>query len=253
MQDFLVLWALLVAIIWARYFVIAGLFHFLLWGRPEDKVRARKLAKRRPTREVVQHEITMSLTTSLIYALPGAIVMTAYQAGGTAIYAGPLENLAGIVYLPISLLIYLFLHDTYFYWSHRVMHAPALFRATHLTHHRSRHPTPWAAFSFHPYEAIISAWLLPLAAFFIPIHIGVVFTLLIVMTYASVANHAGWEIVPRPLLDGRLGRWLITASHHNVHHTDYDANYGLYFRFWDRLCGTDKGLARPQPTAVETA
>ncbi|MEO0851836.1 MAG: fatty acid hydroxylase family protein, partial [Pseudomonadota bacterium] len=36
-----------------------------------------------------------------------------------------------------------------------------------------------------------------------------------------------------------------SASHHNVHHRDYNANYGLYFRFWDQLMGTDKGLAKP--------
>ncbi|MCG6121044.1 MAG: sterol desaturase family protein, partial [Blastomonas sp.] len=31
-------------------------------------------------------------------------------------------------------------------------------------------------------------------------------------------------------------------SHHQHHHARYTCNYGLYFRFWDRLCGTDKGL-----------
>ena len=41
---------------------------------------------------------------------------------------------------------------------------------------------------------------------------------------------------------GALGGWLITASHHQRHHEQYGCNYGLYFRFWDRLCGTDKGL-----------
>ncbi|MES2067856.1 MAG: sterol desaturase family protein, partial [Pseudomonadota bacterium] len=41
---------------------------------------------------------------------------------------------------------------------------------------------------------------------------------------------------------GRLGGWVITASHHQRHHDLYRGNYGLYFRFWDRLCGTDKGI-----------
>jgi sterol desaturase/sphingolipid hydroxylase (fatty acid hydroxylase superfamily) len=25
---------------------------------------------------------------------------------------------------------------------------------------------------------------------------------------------------------------------------EYKCNFGLYFRFWDRLCGTDKGLSQ---------
>lgn len=243
--DTAVIYLQLTAIIWARYFLIAGLFYFLLWGRPEEKVSARRLAERRPEAKTVRHEITMSLASSAIYALPGAIVFEAFQNGGTAIYAGPVTTLWGWLYLPVSVLIYLLIHDAYFYWTHRLMHHPKLFRATHLAHHRSRQPTPWAAFSFHPWEAIISAWILPAAAFFIPIHVGAVLFVLVVMTFCSVANHAGWEIVPESWLKGPFGAHLISASHHNVHHTNYEANYGLYFRFWDRLMKTDRGMAEP--------
>jgi galactarate dehydratase len=53
----------------------------------------------------------------------------------------------------------------------------------------------------------------------------------------------GWELFPRRLVHSRLGGWLITASHHQRHHENYQCNYGLYFRVWDRLCGTDRGLS----------
>ena len=238
----------LTGIIWLRYFLIAGLFFWGLWMRPEDRVRATRLAAARPTRAIVAHEIRMSLVSSVIYAVPGTIVVAAYKAGGTAIYTdiaamgGPW---LGWAYLITSVFLYLFIHDTYFYWTHRAMHLRAFFRATHLTHHRSRQPTAWAAFSFHPWEAAISAWPLPLAAFFIPIHLDAVVWLLVIMTYCSVANHAGWEIMPARLLALPPFRWLITARHHNVHHTNYQANFGLYFRFWDLVCKTDRGLAEP--------
>ena len=246
MQNFLTHDALqtfvyLTGIIWLRYFLIAGLFYYLLWMRPEEKVRALRLAERKPQSSIIWHEIKMSQVSSVIYAIPGAIVLESFKAGGTAIYTGNV-GLIDMVYIPISIGIYLFIHDTYFYWSHRAMHHPKLFKATHLTHHRSRQPTPWAAFSFHPWEAAISAWLLPVCAFFIPVHVGVVFFLLIYMTFCSVINHAGWEIYPRSLLDGKFGTIIISARHHNVHHKDYNANYGLYFRFWDQWMGTDKGL-----------
>lgn len=242
----------LTAIIWARYFVVAGLFYALLWLRPEKKVRARRLADRRPERRVVLHEIRMSLISSAIYAVPGAIVLEAWKAGGTAMYER-IDGIGGWLWLPVSVLLYLFLHDTYFYWTHRWMHHPKLFRATHLTHHRSRQPTPWAAFSFHPWEAILSAWLLPAATFVIPIHVGAVLFLLVFMTVCSVVNHAGWEIVPESWMKGLLGRVFITASHHNVHHTNYAANYGLYFRFWDEVMGTDRGLAAPSVRPLATS
>lgn len=256
-SDITLSYLMLTAIIWARYFIIAGLFYFLLWKRPEEKVRARRLAERRPDAKTMAHEIKMSLVSSAIYAAPGAIVLEGFKHGGTAIYSGPITSIAGWLYLPLSIVSYLLIHDAYFYWTHRLMHHPKLFKAMHLTHHRSRQPTPWAAFSFHPWEAIASAWLLPAVAFFLPIHAGAVLFLLVLMTYCSVANHAGWEIIPETWLRGVAGSHLISASHHNVHHTNYEANYGLYFRFWDHMMKTDQGVAEPvrRPSVIprETA
>ena len=77
---------------------------------------------------------------------------------------------------------------------------------------------------------------------FIPIHIGALALVLAIMTVMGVTNHMGWEIFPHFMWRGHLGGWLITASHHQRHHEQYGCNYGLYFRFWDRLCGTDRGL-----------
>ena len=137
--GFAVTYTALTAIIWARYFAVAGLFYWLLWGRPEDKVRATRLSPRRPTRDLVFFEIRMSLLSSLIYAAPGAVVIEAYKHGGTAIYAD-MNGIADWLWAPVSALIYLAIHDAYFYWTHRAMHHPKLFRAMHLVHHRSRHP-----------------------------------------------------------------------------------------------------------------
>jgi sterol desaturase/sphingolipid hydroxylase (fatty acid hydroxylase superfamily) len=139
-------------------------------------------------------------------------------------------------------LAYLLLHDAWFYWTHRLMHRPRLFRAAHAVHHASRPPTAWTAMSFHPLEAITGAVVIPALVLLIPIHVGPLFAVLTVMTVMGVTNHMGWELFPRRLVQSRAGNWLITASHHQRHHQQYGCNYGLYFRFWDRLCGTDRGL-----------
>jgi sterol desaturase/sphingolipid hydroxylase (fatty acid hydroxylase superfamily) len=62
------------------------------------------------------------------------------------------------------------------------------------------------------------------------------------MTIMGVTNHMGWEMFPRFVVRGAMGKWLITATHHQRHHDSYRCNYGLYFRVWDKLCGTDRGL-----------
>lgn len=186
-------------------------------------------------------EIRWSLLSAAIYGVPAGIVAWGWQnRGWTRIYddvqAYPLW------YLPVSVLLYLAAHDTWFYWTHRWMHVPRLFRIAHAVHHASRPPTAWAAMSFHPWEAITGAVVIPALVFIIPIHITALGAVLATMTVMGVTNHMGWEIFPRWVVHGPLGGWLITATHHQRHHVDYRGNYGLYFRFWDRLCGTDKGL-----------
>ena len=155
-------------------------------------------------------------------------------------------------YHPLSVLIYLFVQDTCFYWSHRWMHRPKWFRLAHAVHHDSRPPTAWTAMSFHPIEAVTGAIVVPVLVFLVPIHVGMLGLVLTIATVMGVTNHMGWEMFPRWLVHSPLGNWLITASHHERHHEEYRCNYGLYFRFWDHLCGTDRGLAMGAPKFMRT-
>ncbi len=230
-----------VAIIISRYFLIVWPIHWALWQRPAEKVNARRLSRREPTRKTILHEIWLSTLSAFIYAAPAAIVVEMWKAGGTALYDGAVTGGLEWAYLLFSSLMFLCIQDTYFYWTHRIMHHKSLFGLTHAGHHKSVQPTPWASFSFDPLEALISAWLLPVLALFIPLHVGAALVLLMLMTINAVFNHAGWEIYPETWVKGRFGKIMITAAHHNLHHTKFSGNYGLYFRFWDRVMGTDKG------------
>ena len=189
----------------------------------------------------VRREIACSLASAAIYGIPAGILAWGWREHGwtrvyTDVHAWPLW------YLPVSVLLYLFLHDTWFYWTHRWMHRPQPFRIAHAVHHASRPPTAWAAMAFHPIEALTGAVVIPLLVVAIPIHVAALGLVLTIMTVMGVTNHMGWEVFPRWVWAGRLGGWLITASHHQKHHERYGCNYGLYFRFWDRVCGTDEGI-----------
>jgi sterol desaturase/sphingolipid hydroxylase (fatty acid hydroxylase superfamily) len=189
----------------------------------------------------IRKEIGWSLASATIYGVPAGVVAWGWQNHGwTRIYTGLADW--PLWYLPVSVLLYLLAHDAWFYWTHRLMHRPRWFRIAHAVHHASRPPTAWAAMSFHPIEAVTGAVVIPLLVFLVPIHVGALGLVLTIMTVMGVTNHMGWEIFPRFFHSGPLGGWLITASHHQRHHQLYGCNFGLYFRFWDRLCGTDKGL-----------
>jgi Delta7-sterol 5-desaturase len=220
-------------IVGVRYLATSGLFAAIT-----ARVRPGLYAHLSPQ---IRNEVRWSLYSAAIYGIPAGVVAWGWQERGwTLIYtdwaAYPLW------YTPLSLLLYLFAHDTWFYWTHRWMHRPVPFRIAHAVHHASRPPTAWAAMAFHPWEALTGAIVIPALVFLIPIHIAMLGTVLAIMTIMGVTNHMGWEMFPRWLVNGAAGKLLITASHHQRHHGEYRCNYGLYFRFWDRLCGTDRGL-----------
>lgn len=220
-------------IVGLRYLVTSGAFAFA--------TRLRQPGLYVGLDRQIRREIGWSLASAAIYGVPAGIVAWGWQnRGWTRIYADAADW--PLWYLPVSVLLYLLVHDAWFYWTHRLMHRPALFRIAHAVHHASRPPTAWAAMSFHPVEAITGAVVIPALVFLVPIHVGALGLVLAIMTVMGVTNHMGWEICPRFLHSGPLGAWLITARHHQRHHQLYGCNYGLYFRFWDRFCGTDKGL-----------
>jgi sterol desaturase/sphingolipid hydroxylase (fatty acid hydroxylase superfamily) len=225
--------AAMTAIVGLRYLAFSGGFAWLTRRRAPGLYAGQDRQIRR--------EIFWSLASAGIYGAPAGLVAWGWQEHGwTRIYTDAAAY--PLWWLPASVLVYLLLHDAWFYWTHRWMHRPALFRVAHAVHHASRPPTAWAAMSFHPVEAVTGAVVIPALVFFIPVHAGALLVVLTVMTVMGVTNHMGWELFPRRLVRGRAGAWLITASHHQRHHQQYGCNYGLYFRFWDRLCGTDRGL-----------
>jgi sterol desaturase/sphingolipid hydroxylase (fatty acid hydroxylase superfamily) len=226
----------LTAIIAGRYLALSGLAYWLLW-RPQSRQGGVKLNRDRPTAALIRHEITASLLSSPIYAVPAAIVLVMWQRGGTAIYTD--VGRYGWGYLLVSGLIYLLLQDTYYYWLHRAMHSRRLYRWCHAGHHRSRQPTPFASFSFDIAEAALTAWFLPALTLVLPINAYLILVLLTLMTVTAILNHSGWELVPESWLRSRIGGAFITASHHSLHHSRFSCNYGLYFRAWDRAMGTD--------------
>lgn len=174
-----------------------------------------------------------SVMSSAVFALAGALMIRLWQAGMTKIYLS--FHAYPIWYLPLSLIIYLVIHDTYFYWTHRWQHRN-YFQIIHFAHHESRDPTAWTSFAFHPLEALIQALILPLLIMVIPINVMVLGLFLLIMSFFGVTNHLGYEIYPH-WFEKRLG--LITATHHQHHHKNMSKNFGLYFTWWDTFLKTE--------------
>lgn len=162
--------------------------------------------------------------------------MAMYDSGLTKVY---LQWEAGdLGYIALSYVIVLILQDTYFYFSHRLLHHPLLFKSFHEGHHHSRPPTPWTFFALEPVEAISQIGFLLALTLVIPLNLGVLVAVLVTMTVWSTGNHLGLQVVPRTRSSSWWGQWLIGSSHHLVHHQRYSRHYGLYFTLWDKVLGT---------------
>jgi len=139
----------------------------------------------------------------------------------------------------VSLFISMLIHETYYYWLHRWMHIPSVFRIIHKTHHDSNTTSAWTAFSFHPIEGLLQSIILPAIIIFLPMHVSVLLLQLTLMTFSSVIYHLEIESYPANFHKHFIGKWIIGATHHSLHHKQFRYNYGLYFTFWDKIIKTE--------------
>jgi sterol desaturase/sphingolipid hydroxylase (fatty acid hydroxylase superfamily) len=85
---------------------------------------------------------------------------------------------------------------------------------------------------------ILSGWLVPVILY-VPIYLPMLGVVQGIGLANNVMSHLGYEFLPRWILRVPLLRWINTSTFHNLHHTSFNGNYGLMFRFWDRLFGTE--------------
>jgi sterol desaturase/sphingolipid hydroxylase (fatty acid hydroxylase superfamily) len=225
------------AMVIGRYFLIAGLFHMVFFVWFKQRWQQRRLGKKPFDKLQFKKEVKWSLITSLIFAFAGAFTTVLWQKGITKIYVDIKEY--PLWYLPVSLIISMLVHETYYYWLHRWMHNPSVFKLMHKVHHDSNTTSPWTAFSFHPLEGLLQAIILPVTIIFLPMHLYVLLLQLSIMTFSSVINHLEIEVYPSKFNNNFIGKWMIGATHHSLHHKQFKYNFGLYFTFWDKWKKTE--------------
>jgi len=235
-METLEFWMIVWAIDSARYLIAASAVSFVLFVLLRQFSHRHKIQKRSASRRDIAREVTFSLLTTAVYASVALITVRLKTAGIVQIYTdwGDL----GWVYGCLSLPLILILHDAYFYWIHRLMHHRRLYKYFHLLHHRSRTPTPWAAYAFAPGEAFLMAIYMPLVTSLFPMHVTIVFFFLAIMIIRNAMGHSGIEFHPRGWVDSPFDIFT-TTTHHDLHHQRTRGNYGLYFTWWDRWMGTE--------------
>lgn len=220
-----------------RYLIFAGAAFVILWVALGRRLAHRRIQGRVPPRRQLRREALWSLSTVTIFALYTLAIGIAFVRGGTRFY---LDFAAyGWIYWGFSVVLLIVAHDAYFYWTHRAMHLPRLYRWMHRTHHRSVSPSPWAAYAFAPAEAAVQGAFLPLMILLVPLHPAAILAFVVHSLTRNVVGHSGFELFPRGASHGRRLGWLTMTTHHDLHHGRVHGNYGLYFTWWDRWMGTE--------------
>jgi len=220
-----------------RYFILAGIPFLFFYRLARTRFARNKIQQRHALPKDFGREILHSLQSALVFTIIAYVLFFTPFSKYTLVYKKISDHSIG--WMVLSLVLSLIVQDTYFYWMHRLLHHKRLFRLTHLLHHRSANPSPWAAYSFHFIESWLEGAVLVVIVCVIPLHPLVFAVFTIISLFINVYGHLGYEIAPRLLRRSFLFEIVSTSVHHNMHHSKFDGNYGLYFRVWDRLMKTE--------------
>lgn len=184
----------------------------------------------------IRQEIKNSIIVILAGLVTTPIILILQQMGYTKIYVDP--NQYGFGYLIFNVVILWLIGDAWFYFAHRWLHQPTLYRYIHAVHHQSLDTTPYTTLSFHFLEPLILSGWIYIAIFLFPVSIVAIGINQVVGLLNNIKSHLGYEFYPK-FFERTPLKYLVNSTHHNQHHTRYNGNYGLSLRSWDLVFGTE--------------
>lgn len=236
-DTFLITFVLIVIIIFLRYLLLSGMYHFIFFRLLRNRFQQNMLNAKAPKNAQLKREMRYSLYSAVIFGGVGLVILILWQTGFSQIYLEP--DTYPLWYLPLSIVLFLFVQDTYYYWLHRWMHRNSWMRRFHTEHHKSLNTSVLTSFSFHPMESLLQALMLPAFIVIVPISFYALLIVLVLMTFSAIINHAGVEVYSYSLAPNKFRELFIGATHHDLHHKNAKKNFGLYFTFWDRWMKTE--------------
>ncbi|XP_066271951.1 fatty acid hydroxylase domain-containing protein 2-like isoform X2 [Branchiostoma lanceolatum] len=129
----------------------------------------------------------------------------------------------------VELIVFVLVEEVMFYYSHRLLHQPFLYKRVHKKHHEWTAPIGIVALYAHPLEHILSN-VLPVAAgpVLMGSHVATVWLWFCLALTTTSVSHSGYHF---PLLP--------SPEAHDFHHAKFNQCYGV-MGVLDRLHGTDE-------------
>ena len=121
----------------------------------------------------------------------------------------------------------------HFYWIHRLLHWPPLYKLAHNVHHRNVNIGPWSGISMHPIEtalyfsSVIIHFVVPSSPLHVLFH-------LYLEGLNPAFSHSGFEAIKI----GEKRKVNAGDFFHQLHHRYFECNYGTAELPWDKLFGS---------------
>ena len=217
--------------------IVAGGLHYVLHTRKAQKEKL-KFDPRDVHNKGRTFTLNSQLKDNMFWTLTsGVFFWTAYEvlllwaiANG---YAPMLEWAQNPVWFVALFFLTPMWISFHFYWIHRLLHWPPLYKLAHALHHRNTNVGPWSGLSMHPIEHLLffSSVLIHWIVAAHPIHI------LFHMQHQALTastSHAGFE----GLLVKDKNALVLGNFHHQMHHRYFECNYGNLEVPWDKVFGS---------------
>jgi fatty acid hydroxylase domain-containing protein 2 len=137
------------------------------------------------------------------------------------------------------LIVCVIVEDFMFYWSHRILHTPFLYKRFHKQHHEFTVLTgcSLAAEYTHPVESLVGN-ILPvmLGPLLTCCHLSTLALWIVIRMLKTCDAHSGYRFKYSPF---SFCFPLNPAERHDFHHETGKGSFGSFFLVWDAWCGTD--------------
>jgi len=215
------------------YFGLNGLLLFLQMKQKFQKFRVERAPINQTTDpELIKRTLKRGIVSHLLQIPIFYVLYPLFEFCGMQINS-PLPSFQTVFW---QIIVCAFLNDAGFYFTHRWLHSPSLYKI-HKQHHEYHATIGFAAEYAHPFEQLLSNHLpFVIGPLLLGLHLWTWWIWLVWRLWKTYMAHSGYSfpsLLPPPF-------WTDTnVEFHDFHHTHNKGNYGVS-PLWDILLDTNK-------------
>lgn len=221
-----------------RALIILGPMVLIFWLLRPRWVHAFRIHQPLQKKPIPLQELPRAILGLSVYLIPTVVLIFVKEKWNYSPMYLNIEDY-GWPYFFLSIFIFAFFIDTWFYWAHRLMHSQRFLKKCHNVHHKSYNITPVSSYSFDLVEALINMMPFMIVFLLMPWHPMAVFIFSMFGIFYIGYIHLGYDFAYSWRRKHPVLKWFYSSTHHSIHHQRYDGNFAVYFTFWDKWMKTE--------------